>query len=80
MQPASLLLAIALASVSEQITFVGSVMTPTARSVPVATFESPQGTPHQAVVAGRFNDPPRVVTVKPPRQPGSPTEVTVTYF
>lgn len=80
MQPAPLLLAIALASVDGQITFTGRVMIPTARSVPVATLESPQGIPHQAVIPGRFNDPPRIVTVKPPRQPGSPAEVTVTYL
>jgi|GEM_PF-961899 len=80
MQPAPLLLVIALASASEQITFVGSVVTPTAKSVPVVTSEPRQGTPHQVVVAGRFNDPPRVITVKPPRQAGSPTEVTVTYL
>jgi hypothetical protein len=80
MQSAPLLLAIALAGVSEQITFVGSVVTPTARSAPIATFESPQGVRHQAVVTGRFNDPPRVVTIKPPRQAGSPAEVVVTYF
>ena len=80
MQPAPLLLAIALAGVSQQITFEGSVLTPTARSVPIATFESPQGNPYQTVVTGRFNDPPRVVTIEPPRQAGSLAEVTVTYF
>ena len=60
-------------------TFAGAVATPAAASVPI--IEHASDTSAEPVVAqtGRFDGPPRVVSIQPLEDDDTRTEVVVTY-
>ena len=72
--------AVAVASAGGHVTFAGTVATPTAANVPMVTPSSSRSTAPAAVQIGRFNDPPRVVTIQSLGDANDRSEIVVKYL
>jgi hypothetical protein len=77
MAPVPFLIAFAVAG--GHVTFAGAVATPTVANVPLATPSSPSTAPASAQI-GRFDGPPRVVSIQALGNGDSRSEVVVTYL
>ena len=78
MAPVPFLIAFAVAG--GHVTFGGAVATPTAATVPVVTQPSIRSTAPAAAQIGRFDDPPRVVSIQPLDSAENRSEVVVKYL
>ena len=72
-------LLIAFAVAGGHVTFGGAVATPTAATVSVVTQPSRSTAPAAAQI-GRFDDPPRVVSIQPLDSAESRSEIVVKYL
>jgi hypothetical protein len=61
-------------------TFEGAVATPTAATVPMVTQPSSQSTSPAVAQLGRFDDPPRVVSIQPLDSAEGRSEIVVKYL
>ena len=78
MAPVPFLIAFAVAG--GQVTFAGAVATPTVAEVSAVTpVSSPSAAP-SGVQVGRFDSPPRVVSIRTPGNGDNRSEVVVTYL
>ena len=77
MAPVPFLIAFAVAG--GHVTFAGAVATPTAATVPVVTQPSSQSTSPAVAQLGRFDDPPRVVSIQPLDSAEGRSEIVVKY-
>jgi len=71
---------IAFAMTGGQVTFAGAVSTPTVPDVPVVTSSSSRTTTPATAQLGRFDDPPRVVTIQPLGEADDRSEIVVKYL
>lgn len=78
MAPVPFLIAFAVAG--GHVTFAGAVATPTAASAPVITQPSSQPTSTVVTQLGRFDDPPRVVSIQPLDSAEDRSEIVVKYL
>ena len=78
MAPVPFLVAFAVAG--GHFTFAGAVATPTAINVPIPSPPSSRSTAPASTQIGRFDNPPRVVSVQPLDDAGNRSEVVVTYL
>jgi hypothetical protein len=78
MAPVPFLIAFAVAG--GHVTFAGAVATPTAATVPVVTQPSSQSTSPAVAQLGRFDDPPRVVSIQPLDSAEGRSEIVVKYL
>lgn len=78
MAPMPFLIAFAVAA--GQVTFAGAVATPTATSVPVVEHASNTSAEHIAAQTGRFDGPPRMVSIQPLGDDDTRSEIVVTYL
>ena len=77
MAPVPFLIAFAVAG--GHVTFAGAVATPTAATVPMVTQPSSQSTSPAVAQLGRFDDPPRVVSIQPLDSAEGRSEIVVKY-
>jgi hypothetical protein len=77
MAPVPFLIAFAVAG--GHVTFAGAVATPTAANVPAVTLPSSRSTAPAAAQIGRFDDPPRVVTIQSLDDADNRREIVVKY-
>ncbi len=78
MAPLTFLVAIAVAG--GQVTFAGAVATPTAASVTIAAQPDGRSTVPITAKLGRFDGPPRVVSMQPRDSAEDHSEIVVTYL
>ncbi|MGN6191230.1 MAG: hypothetical protein ACTHM4_03685 [Rhodanobacteraceae bacterium] len=78
MAPVPFLIAFAVAG--GHVTFAGTVATPTAPNVPMVTPSSSRSTAPAAAQIGRFDDPPRVVTIQSLGDADGRSEIVVKYL
>jgi hypothetical protein len=78
MAPVPFLIAFAVAG--GHVTFAGAVATPTAATVPMVTQPSSQSTSPAVAQLGRFDDPPRVVSIQPLDSAEGRSEIVVKYL
>ncbi len=78
MAPVPFLIAFAMAG--GQVTFAGAVATPTVANVPVVTPSSNRSTTPATAQIGRFDDPPRVVTIQSLGEADDRSEIVVKYL
>jgi hypothetical protein len=80
MAPVPFLIAFAVAGAGGHVTFAGTVATPTAANVPMVTPSSSRSTAPAAAQIGRFDDPPRVVTIQSLGDADGRSEMVVKYL
>lgn len=78
MAPVPFLIAFAVAG--GHVTFAGAVATPTAVNVPVASQSSNRSTAPASAQIGRFDNPPRMVSIQPLGNADERSELVVTYL
>lgn len=78
MAPVPFLIAFAVAG--GHVTFAGTVATPTVAETPTVATTSSASTAPAGVQIGRFDNPPRVVSIRAPDNGDHRSEVVVTYL
>ena len=78
MAPVPFLIAFAVAG--GHVTFAGAVATPTGANVPMVSVPSSRSTAPAAAQIGRFDDPPRIVTIQSLDNADDRSEIVVKYL